>query len=416
MFVLKNKLVVSFKWQALFLHHLLQPQVPWHVLLAANSAQSLAASESLGRPSCRFQVGAKYLQVEDTCKSKHLGEEARRREIYTMSQSLRITNISVIDNVQRSVAHDGDDSEKLVRRINIWSAFDAMFQLYGMARSCRFRKRITWRLEYRSLRFNMTGMFFPRQYLRVDSFTIYFDVDSLHNHISVCFEGRKSRAQGGSRFPFSGTGSRSSPPFLSSSSSSLGFVSPVPGVPSGSPYAVPRNAGSQGSKWQDGGPREKERRRGDHLGGAFGGVRCAPRVPVKPTPKKRKEAGRGEQKSGEGRVKVEKEGEERERGRRTVTSSSSTSSSSSSSSEAEVERDKKRTVLGGAGRGCVADEEGEEDREVEASLYGERENEYEKHARERRENPGRERERTRALFSRVPGFSMGGVKTLRLRQ
>ncbi|KYM98648.1 hypothetical protein ALC62_10616 [Cyphomyrmex costatus] len=36
--------------------------------------------------------------------------------------------------------------------------------------------------------------------------------------------------------------------------------------------------------------------------------------------------------------------------------------------------------------------------------------------RERRENPGRERERTRALFSRVPGSSMGGVKTLRLRQ
>ncbi|KYM98643.1 hypothetical protein ALC62_10611, partial [Cyphomyrmex costatus] len=56
---------------SLFLRRLLHLQVPWHVLLAANSAQSLAASESLGRPSCRFQVGAKYLQVEDTCKSKH---------------------------------------------------------------------------------------------------------------------------------------------------------------------------------------------------------------------------------------------------------------------------------------------------------------------------------------------------------
>ncbi|KYN33515.1 hypothetical protein ALC56_12227, partial [Trachymyrmex septentrionalis] len=56
---------------SLFLCRLLHPQVPWHMLLAANSAQSLAASESLGRPSCRFQVGAKCLQVEDTCKSKH---------------------------------------------------------------------------------------------------------------------------------------------------------------------------------------------------------------------------------------------------------------------------------------------------------------------------------------------------------
>ncbi|KYM84118.1 hypothetical protein ALC53_05495 [Atta colombica] len=56
---------------SLFLRRLLHPQVPWHMLLAANSAQSLAASESLGRPSCRFQVDAKCLQVEDTCKSKH---------------------------------------------------------------------------------------------------------------------------------------------------------------------------------------------------------------------------------------------------------------------------------------------------------------------------------------------------------
>jgi hypothetical protein len=64
----------------------------------------------------------------------------------------------------------------------------------------------------------------------------------------------------------------------------------------------------------------------------------------------------------------------------------------------------------------VAGEEGEEDGVVEASRYGERENEYGRRARERQENPGRERVRTRALFSRVLGFSMGGVKTLRLRQ
>ncbi|TGZ52615.1 Uncharacterized protein DBV15_07106 [Temnothorax longispinosus] len=66
--------------KSLFLRRLPHPQVPWHMLLVANSVQSLAASESsLGRPSCRFQVGAKYLQVEDTCKSKHSegGEAAR---------------------------------------------------------------------------------------------------------------------------------------------------------------------------------------------------------------------------------------------------------------------------------------------------------------------------------------------------
>lgn len=42
----------------------------------------------------------------------------------------------------------------------------------------------------------------------------------------------------------------------------------------------------------------REKRRGDHLGDAFRGVRRAPRVPAKPTPKKRKEAGRGNKRAG----------------------------------------------------------------------------------------------------------------------
>lgn len=75
---------------AIVFQRLLQFQVLWHVLLVANSAQSLAASESLGRPSCRFQVSAKYLQVEDTCKSKHLeGDEAGAKCLTTISVRVR---------------------------------------------------------------------------------------------------------------------------------------------------------------------------------------------------------------------------------------------------------------------------------------------------------------------------------------
>ncbi|KYQ53040.1 hypothetical protein ALC60_07767, partial [Trachymyrmex zeteki] len=97
---------------SLFLRRLLHPQVPWHVLLAANSAQSLAASESLGRPSCRFQVGAKYLQVEDTCKSKHSegGKMTRDKSVHISPVNIFLINPFVRQIFLQATCNEASES------------------------------------------------------------------------------------------------------------------------------------------------------------------------------------------------------------------------------------------------------------------------------------------------------------------
>jgi len=67
---------------------------------------------------------------------------------------------------------------------------------------------------------------------------------------------------------------------------------------------------SRGSKWQDGGARETERRREEDIGGAVRRVFGVHRGCRRNRHRRRGRKPMGEQKSGEDRVKIEKEGEE----------------------------------------------------------------------------------------------------------
>ncbi|KYN14324.1 hypothetical protein ALC57_13491 [Trachymyrmex cornetzi] len=202
---------------SLFLRRLLHPQVPRHMLLAANSAQSLAASESLGRPSCRFQVGAKCLQVEDTCKSKHsegVKSHSERKSVHISPVNILLLNPFVRQIFLQATCNEAshDDSEKLVRQINIWATSGVTSQRHPVD----FVRIQEWQLTRYLLSLKDIGVYFDVSF-GFDSPTYRESNLGHRENLRKKFEngetlrsseGRKSQAQGGSRFPFPGTWSR----------------------------------------------------------------------------------------------------------------------------------------------------------------------------------------------------------------
>ncbi|EGI70908.1 hypothetical protein G5I_00334 [Acromyrmex echinatior] len=209
---------LTMPWGPILSLFLLHPQVLWHMLLAANSAQSLAASESLGRPSCRFQVVAKCLQVEDTCKSKHsegVKSHSKRKSVHISPVNMLLINPFVRQIFLQALCNKAshDDLEKLVQ-INIWATSGRMFK--SRHNDILSISSTGWQLMHYLLSLKDIGVYFD----------ISFDFDSPYRELSLghrenlrrkkfkndetlcSSEGRKSQAQGGSRFPFPGTWSR----------------------------------------------------------------------------------------------------------------------------------------------------------------------------------------------------------------